>query len=424
MAGAYKGGPRTLRSYNEKLGIRYHVEEVEKGILRIFHATPVLPETGWVLVVKGKKSLNRTSPAIHVFDTRDFSIENVTIHHAGGMGFIAERCENVTMERLQVRLPENSGRVVTTTADATHFVNCRGLVSYNHCFFESMLDDASNVHGIYTRVEGSIGEKSIVVRRVHGQQMGFLFATPRDSIRFSDMNSLEPYASREVESVYCPNSEFIEITFTENISDALRPGSVADNLSWQADLHLQNTTVRRNRARSILISTGGDVLVENNHFLSCTFTSILFEGDGTFWHESGPVRNVQIRNNHFKDFGLGSGRAPVIQCSPRVKQEGEPTHYYHQNIFFEDNTCEVFGRLLVNLHSVKNFVFRGNTILPSKNYPADSRTGPVFNITSSRDILIEDNEYLWEEKAEIATDRWTTGVKLKGNKGFARFKEK
>lgn len=158
-AGAFGAGPHALRSWNEQWQVRYHVEEIKKGVLRFYDAAPVLPKKDWVLIVKGKKSPNRTSPAIHVYNSRNIAIENVTVHHAGGMSFIAERTENVSLEGFDVRLPEGSGRMVTTTADAT------------------------NVHGIYTRV--------------------------------------------------------------------------AENLTWQADLHMRNTTVRRNRARSILISTGG-----------------------------------------------------------------------------------------------------------------------------------------------------------------------
>jgi len=215
----------------------------------------------------------------------------------------------------------------------------------------------------------------------------------------------------------------MEITFTESIKDILQPNSVADNLSWQADLIMRNTTVRRKRARSILISTGGDVLIENNNFLSCTFTSILFEGDGTFWHESGPVRNVIIRNNHFEDFGLSTGNAPLIQCSPRVKFDGEPTHYYHHNIYFENNTCVVFGRILANINTVDGFVFRGNRIKKSENYPSSSASGPVFHIKTSKNIFIEANEYLWDEPATIVTDEWTQDVKVSKNKGFANYKK-
>ena len=51
-------------------------------------------------------------------------------------------------------------------------------------------------------------------------------------------------------------------------------------------------------ARGILISTAGEVVVENNTFEATTMFGILFEGDATFWHESGPVNNVLIKNNH------------------------------------------------------------------------------------------------------------------------------
>jgi hypothetical protein len=418
-AGAYGAGPYALRSWNEELKVRYRVEEIEKGVLRFYNAAPRLPEMGWVLIVKGKKSLNRTSPAIHVYRSKNFTLDHVTVHHAGGMGFIAERTENVSLEGFDVRLPEGSGRMVTTTADATHFVNCRGLVSINNCHFENMLDDATNVHGIYTRVTGLVDDHTIGVRRVHGQQQGFLFATPGDSVRLSDKTSLEPYADLEVRSVVSLNSEYMEITFTENIEDMLRPGSVADNLTWQADLHMSNTTVRRNRARSILISTGGDVIVENNDFQTCTFTSILFEGDGTFWHESGPVNHVIIRHNRFRDFGLASGNAPLIQCSARVKFEDGPTYYYHHNILIENNRCEVFGRILANISFVDGFVFRGNKILKSTAYPLAPADGPVFNFRASRNILIENNDYSWDTPATIAADVWTENLTVSGNSGFA-----
>ena len=419
-AGAYGAGPCALRSWNEDLKVRYHVEEIEAGVLRFYNAAPRLPELDWVLIVKGKKSLNRTSPAIHVFNSKNFTLENATVYHAGGMGFIAERTENVSLEGFAVRLPEGAGRMVTTTADATHFVNCRGLVSFNNCHFENMLDDATNVHGIYTRVVGLVNDQTICVRRVHGQQQGFLFATPGDSIRLSDMTSLKPYAARKVSSVSSLNSEHMEITFTESVKDILQPGSVADNLTWQADLHMRNTTVRRNRARSILISTGGNVMVENNDFQTCTFTSILFEGDGTFWHESGPVRNVVIRNNRFRDFGLASGDAPLIQCSARVNFEDGPSHYYHHHILIENNHCEVFGRILANISFVDGFVFRGNRIVKSTAYPLAPAEGPVFSFRASRNIVIENNEYGWDTPASVAVDEWTENIKVLNNRGFAK----
>ncbi len=416
-APAYNHGASLLRSYNEEKGVRYHVKEIAPGMLRIFDATSVLPEVGWVLVVKGRKDKNRLSPAIHLFQSKDVKLEKVNVHHAGGMGLIGERCENVSLVEFNVVLPPNSERMVTTTADATHFVNCKGLLSYDSCRFENMLDDAGNFHGIYTRVDGLVDDYTIGVRRMHGQQLGFRFAAAGDSIRLSDSKPMKPYATLRVAEVNELNEEYMTLRFEKKVSDLLRPRSVADNVSWQADVDFRNSTVRRNRARTLLISTKGDVLIENNHFSTCTHFSLLFEGDATYWHESGPVENVVIRNNHFKNFGLASGNAQILRFSPRVTYDGAPSHYYHQNIVFEGNTCEVMSRSLVYTHSVKNLVIKNNIFLPGKDYPLSSTGTPVFEFNNSAGVKITGNRYLWDNAADVKTDRYSSVV-LEGNKGI------
>jgi len=408
-----------LRSYNEEKGLRYHAEELEPGLVRIFDATNVLPKTGWVLVVKGRKERNRISPAIHLFHNKNVTLQNVTVHHAGGMGLIGERCENVNLINFNVLLPPNSKRMVTTTADATHFVNCKGLLYYDDCTFENMLDDAGNFHGIYTKIVDLVDEYTIGVRRMHGQQTGFQFAEPGDSIRLSDSKPMKPYAILKVVETVDYNEDYMTLRFDQKISDILQPNSVADNVSWQANVDFRNSTVRRNRARTILISTQGDVLIENNNFSTCTGNSILFEGDATYWHESGPVENVVIRNNHFKDFGLVNGNLQILRFTPRVTFDGTPSHYYHKNVIFENNTCEVSSRVLVYANSVENLVIKGNTIIPSKDYPLSTSEAPVFEFKNSKDVRIEGNDYQWSEKATIVTDQYTNVI-LKKNKGIEK----
>lgn len=411
-----------LKSFNEEKNVRYHAEELEPGLVRFFDASKVLPKVGWVLVVKGRKELNRISPAIHLFHNKNVMLENVNVHHAGGMGLIGERCENVTLDNFNVVLPPNSNRMVTTTADATHFVNCKGLLKYENCTFENMLDDAGNFHGIYTRVEGLVDDYTIGVRRMHGQQLGFQFAEPGDSIRLSDSKPMKPYASIKVIEVREHNEEYMTLRFDKKVSDILHSGSVADNLSWQANVSFRNSEVRQNRARTILISTQGDVLIENNKFSTCTGLSLLFEGDATYWHESGPVKNVVIRNNTFKDFGLLNGNLQILRFTPRVAFDDFPTHYYHKNIVFENNTCEISSRVLVFANSVENLIIKGNTILPSKDYPLSNSEAPVFEFTNSKDIRIEDNKYLWDRQATIKTDNHSN-VTVRGNKGIQKINQ-
>ena len=416
-APAYAHESSILKSYNEEKGVRYHAEELQPGLIRIYDATNVLPKLGWVLVVKGRKERNRISPAIHLFHNKNTSLENVTVYHAGGIGLIGERCENVTLNNFNVILPPNSNRMVTTTADATHFVNCKGLLSYDNCTFENMLDDAGNFHGIYTKVIDLIDDYTIGVRRMHGQQTGFQFAEPGDSIRLSDSRPMKSYATLKVTETTDYNEDYMTLRFDQKVSDVFQPNSVADNISWQANVDFRNSTVRQNRARTLLISTQGDVLIENNDFSTCTGFSLLFEGDATYWHESGPVKNVVIRNNNFKDFGLVNGNCQILRFTPRVAYDGKPTNYYHKNIYFENNTCEVSSRVLVFANSVENLVIKGNTIIPSKDYPLSTSEAPVFEFINSKDISIKDNTYLWGRPADIKTDSYTHVI-LKNNKGF------
>jgi hypothetical protein len=416
-APAFNHGASLLKSFNESKGVRYRAEEIEPGLVRIFDATNVLPKIDWVLIAHGRKDKDRLSPAIHLFQNKNVRLENVNVYQAGGMGLIGERCENVTLVNFNVVLPPNSARMVTTTADATHFVNCRGLLSYNNCLFENMLDDAGNFHGIYTKADGVVDDFTIGIKRMHSQQLGFQFAGAGDSIRLSDSKTLQPYATLKVAEVTDVNEEYMTLRFDKKVSNILRPGSVADNVSWQADVDFRNSTVRGNRARSLLISTEGKVLIENNNFSNCTNFSLLFEGDATYWFESGPVKNVVIRNNHFKDFGLETGNNQLIRFSPRVTFDGAPTHYFHKNVVIENNICEVSSRVFVYANSVENLVIKGNTINPSKDYPLSESKEPVFNIINSKDVRIEDNKYLWTRQANVVIDQYSNVI-LKGNTGI------
>lgn len=75
---------------------------------------------------------NRLAPAFRVTHTYGFDAQNVIVQHAGGMGLIAENSADLTLDNFKVT-PSN-GRMVSTTADATHFVGCceydRGIIRF------------------------------------------------------------------------------------------------------------------------------------------------------------------------------------------------------------------------------------------------------------------------------------------------------
>ncbi len=411
-------GPLMLWDWNVKRGLPATAVEIGEDTVRLTNANNQLPEVGWISIIKGKREPNRLSSAIHINQCKDIEIHNVTVHHAAGIALIVERTENVTMNSYNVVLPPNSDRLITSTADASHFLNCKGLIQFENCKFENMLDDATNVHGSYVDVEEVTGEYTLGMTRGHNQQQGTIFAGRGDKIKLLNKNSLNSYATLTVESVKNVNSFYFEVTFKENVKNILQESTLAENLSWQPDVEIKNCTVRNNRARSLLISTSGDVLIENNHFSNCTYTGILIPGHFDFWYESGPVKNVTIRNNVFEDLGLSVGNAPFIDIGSNLKADTKPPFYFHSNIVVENNTINTFGRLLVKAVSVDNLQLRNNTINRSKNYPVVSpEEGPAFIIDRCNNVLIDGNNYKWGNTATIESKN-TTGLIVKNNKNI------
>ncbi len=387
--------------WNRKLNKRATAKDMGDNVVRLFDACEVLPDMDWVFVSVGIKNKNRLSPAICLTHCKDVLIEDVTVHHASGMALVCERSEDVTLKRYNVLLPPGSERLVTTGADATHFVSCKGLITLEDCVFENMLDDATNVHGIYAEIDGVVDSHTLGMNRGHSQHQGFDFAQPGERIALTNRFNLQGYDTLTVASVRDVNDFYFEVTFKESMDGRLKESSVAENLTCQPNFLMRGCEVRQNRARGILVSTAGECLVENNRFVKCTYAGIMTAGDANYWFESGPVRNLTIRNNYFADQGLAVGNAAVMHIVPEVDCRIDTNYYYHHNIVFENNTIDAFSRTLVNARSIKNFVFRNNTITRSTDYPAADPAEKTFILHNCRDVEISGNDYRWGPAATI-----------------------
>ena len=93
----------------------------------------------------------------------------------------------------------------------------------------------------------------------------------------------------------------------------------------------------------------GKVVVENNMFHRPAAAGILIEDDAEGWFESGPVRDMLIRNNRFVRCG--------ISITPHTKGN-KPGEAVHENIRIEDNSFEEGGG--ISARSVKGLTVAGN----------------------------------------------------------------
>ncbi|MCF7817160.1 MAG: right-handed parallel beta-helix repeat-containing protein [Kiritimatiellales bacterium] len=366
-----------LKLWNPKTHSFAETTEVSTNRFRIRNAhINALPTLGSVMVCKGMHRQNRLSPAIHFSSVDGARVENTTIHRAGGMGLIAEDCSDVTVKGLKVALREGSKSLVTTTADATHFMGCRGTVRVENCLFENMLDDSCNVHGVYAIVEELLAPDQLAISFSHFQQLGTVFARPGDCLRLLKRDTLLGYAECSVSSVVRHNDDYYVLTLDKSLVDVLQPNSSIENLTARPDVVFRNNTVRNNRARGMLVTAGGKVLIENNLFERPSMMGILIEGDNDFWYESGAVEDVTIQSNRF--VGL-STRAPLFKIGPMLPGETRVLPPYHRNIRILDNLIEAASPVVIDAKRVGGLEFCGNNVRLPTNPENPSAATFVLN---------------------------------------------
>lgn len=290
------------------------------------------------------------------------------------------------------------GRVFSIIADASHFVNCKGVIKVENCAHTGQGDDFINVHGRHVVIMHMPDEKTIEVK-TDGR-----YITPDDEIWFIKQETAQRGEIRLVESITPIKKDnkviAFRISFTQPIPKGIKTGDFIENRTWAAGLELRNCQIlKRHRARGILVTTPKEVIIENNYFRSAG-TAILIEGDMDYWYESGANNNVLIRNNVFEDC-LTSGNAhgsrgewgeAVITITPSHKPQDTQAEPYHKNICIRNNIFKVFDAPLVRARSVRNLSFTGNEIIKTYTYKPYTWQQSAFLLDGCRNVVIKDNQ--------------------------------
>ncbi len=392
-----------IRGKEYRLGI----QDLGDGIIRISNHKKALPPVGMLLSCKGEQGYNRLAPAVKFENTKNLNAENVIVYHASGMGFLGENCEDVVLDGCKV-IP-SKGYMVSTTADATHFVGCRGKLVLKDCTFRNQLDDATNIHGAYQPIVDIVDSNTIGVRMGHFQQQGFVQARVGDSIGFVRiLDSFHAYDTRVVTDIKYINGRYNLITFDKPLPSNLKVGDLTENLSAYPTVEITGCYVGGNRARGLLISTHKGTLIENNTF-STEMEAILMPVESGHWYESGNAANVIIRNNVFEDCSFGGINRGVIN----FKTDDDVSNIAFTNITVEDNEFKHFDNLIVEAKNVDGFVFRNNTITNSGTFPQLYPKNPVMTFEHCKNVNLDNNTY--EGKA-------TTMVKMLDKSAVIPFK--
>ena len=350
--------------------------------------TKISAEPGQILVF----GVPRFNPGVVISDSAQVRLEAVNIYNCGGMGVIAQRSTDLFVHKVQVTPPPGGKRISSITADATHFVNCRGRIELVDCLFETQKDDATNIHGLYAKIVRILSPTRFEVRLIHPQQAGIDFVKFGTRLELTHAASLVNRGYVVAKAVERINKEATIIEADAPLPANVGVGdSIADADANTAEVLIKNCVIRGNRARGVLLGSRGKMVVEGNTFHT-PGSAILFEGDARFWFEQAGVSDVVIRDNTFDNCNFGVWGRGVITVGSGISKEFRATSRYNQNITIENNLFRVFSNQpLLNLYSVDGLTFRNNRLERTQAYPSlAGAEGPLFEVTDSDRVNLED----------------------------------
>ena len=326
---------------------------------------------------------------IAVSDSRGVTVEDVTLFHCGGMGVIGQRSSDLFVRRVKVTTPPGKNRIVSLTADATHFVNCGGQVVLEDCLFELQKDDATNVHGIYVRIAERLAPAIVDVKLAHPQQFGFDFIRKGQKLELVKGPALTTYAYPVVKQVERLNKEYTRLTFKEPLPETVAIGDALAALDDYAALTIRGCTIRGNRARGILLNSRGPTVVEKNVFHTAG-AAILFEGDARFWYEQAGVSDCVIRDNLFDSCNYGVWGQALIECRAGIEPAFRAESRYNKNIRITGNTIRYFHPAVLGFYSVQGLTFASNRLEKTDAYPPWKADAPRFVTADCDNVRIEE----------------------------------
>ena len=273
----------------------------------------------------------RTVDTVCIDRSCGVSISNITVARGIGMGVIGQLSTDITVDGFSTDITYHEGAHQTLTADALHFVNCDGALEITNCNISDTMDDAINVHGVYT-VLTRVEKNTVFATLKHREQYGFNPYRENDRLTFIHPKTFDTVAEFRVE-----RAAFAEGSNTQLVLEGafvfgeaqVEVGMWIENPDRMPDLHLHGNVFSNfphNR-----VSGGGNILIENNRFSSC-HAALLCLDLAPFWYESGRVRHLVFRNNTLTNCDIVGNSAFICIGIDGVANEVAPKIHEHIEI--------------------------------------------------------------------------------------------
>ncbi len=367
-----------------------HYTEVTPGIvLMVGHFTKT-PAVGNYLIMRHS---TRDHAGIFLFHSKNIKLENINVYHTSGLGILSQYCENIEMRKVNMIPNPNKNRYLSGHDDGLHFMGCKGEIIIDSCNAQGLMDDPINIHGTYVPVIDRINDTTIKCNYAHSMSLGLIWSKIGDSVGFVEKKTMNTIGIGVISKFEILDESSFILKFQNKIPEVLSAGYSLENLSCTPDVTITNCFVGSNRARGYLISTPGNVSIENNIF-ETSGSAILIAGDANYWYESGAVKNIIIKSNEFR-YPCNSSSYQfcnaIISIYPEIP-EADSLHPFHKNILIESNTFNPSDYPILYAKSVDGLSFKNNTITRSYDYKPWHSQKYNFLIEACKDVEISGNK--------------------------------
>jgi len=370
----------------------YVAENIIPGIIRLNHNFLRKPAIGNFLILRHAE---RIHSGVFIQHSKNIILKNVAIYHATGLGILAQFSENVTLEGYRAIPDPNSNRYFGGGDDGLQVSNCRGIITVKNCEFAGLQDDPINVHGTSVQVQKIISPTELECKFMHHQSVGMEWGHPGDSVSFIENEQMNSIGTGIVKTFEKIDIERFLVTFKNPVPANLQEKDALENLTWSPDLHISNSHFKSCRARGVLVSTPGKVVIENNVFES-SGSAILIAGDANGWFESGAVKDVLIENNEFTDLCNTSSYQfceGIISIFPIIPEFNKNTPQFHRNIRIKNNRFNPFDYPVLYAKSVDGISFENNLVNRSYRFKPYHRRKFTFSFEGCKNITIQNNTF-------------------------------
>ena len=330
--------------------------ELDKGLVRFNYNRQPGFKVGEVYQMRHSF---RTEACGFIHRSKDVLLENVKFHFLGNFGIVGQYSENLTYDHLYCAPEWGSGRTCAGFADFVQMSGCRGKIRILNSYFEGAHDDPVNIHGTHLKVMEYVSDRQVKVRFIHGQSYGFEAFFKGDEVELVDAHSLRCLQPAKVKAVERLDNYEVLLTLDRPIEAKVKEAEnvAVENVTWTPEVEIRNNYFARIPTRGILVTTRRKVVIENNVFYRLPMSAVLVSNDARGWYESGPVRDVTIRNNQFIECG-----SPVVAVMPENdRYEGA----VHQGVTVEENRFVIRQGDAVGARSTDGLVVKDNYISTS-----------------------------------------------------------